>query len=367
MFKAKDFELERWLSFNGEQSEINLAGALNIPFKLQDVVDQIDFDAQVVYGNTQGSSQLRNMVAQLFSEQVKENMVLITAGTCEANYIIMNYLIEEGDEFITFLPTYMQNYGLADALGAKVNVCNLDPENNFRPDLKQLKQIVSPKTKAIHFTNPNNPTGSKFYQDEVEEICEIARSVDAYVIADEALKWLEIDNTPLVSPVDIYQKGVVTGSLSKIGFPGLRIGWAITDEKIIKDCWAYKDYTTLSHSGFSEFLATEVLKEENLAKYKVRVQKVIDEHLAIFSEWIEKHSDVFTWVKPVAGNTAFPRFNLDMDSITFAQKLLDEFSVLVTPGDYFKTPKRFRIRYGCDRETLVEGLERIDRFLAKNK
>ncbi len=358
----EDFQLERWLPTH--HAEINLAGALNHPLKLADVVGRLNLEMEMVYGNTQGSAELRRLISRLFAG-VNEEMVLATTGTAEANFILMNHLIREGDEFILFLPAYLQNVGVVKAIGAEVKYCYLREDKQYKPDLDDLAGIISNRTKAIHITNPNNPTGSKFSRKELEAVCNIADKVGAYVIADEALRGLEIDGNPITSPVEIYERGVATGSLSKLGLSGIRIGWIVGNNRVIEKCWGFKDYTTLSHSGLSEFLAMEALKEENVKKFQLRAQAIIKDHLKIIEAWIEKHRPHISWVKPVAGNTAFPKYELDIDSVSFCKDLLEKESVLLSPGDYFGSPKHFRIRYGCKKETLIHGLDRFDNYLKR--
>jgi len=358
----EDFQLERWLPTH--HAEFNLAGALNHPLKLADVVGKLDLEMEMIYGNTQGSAELRRLISRLFAG-VNEEMVLVTTGTAEANFILMNNLIREGDEFILFPPAYLQNVGVVKAIGAEVKYCYLKEDKQYKPDIDDLVSLVSDRTRAIHITNPNNPTGSKFSRKELEAICNIADKVGAYVIADEALRGLEIDGIPITSPVEIYERGVATGSLSKLGLSGIRIGWIVGNNKVIEKCWGFKDYTTLSHSGLSEFLAMEALKEENVKKFQFRAQTIIKDHLKIIETWIEKHRHHISWVKPVAGNTAFPKYELDIDSVSFCKDLLEKESVLLSPGDYFGSPKHFRIRYGCRKETLMHGLDRFDNYLER--
>lgn len=358
----EDFQLERWLATN--PCQYNLGGALNYPLRLVDIISGIDLDMEIVYGNTRGSSRLRQLISQLFTG-VDEEMVLVTSGTAEANFIIMNNLMREKGEFVMFLPTYLQMVGLANALGAKVRTCYLKEENNFKPDLDSLERIVTAKTRAIHVTNPNNPTGSKFSLEDLKTISNIADKVGAYVIADEALRGLEVDGIPISSPVEFYDKGIATGSLSKLGLPGIRLGWIVAERKLIERCWAFKDYTTLSHSGISEFLAEKTLRRENMKRFEMKAQKVIRDHLEMFEAWMNEHDDILSWVKPIAGNTAFPKYDLDIDSMRFCKNLLEEETVLISPGDYFGASKHFRIRYGCTKETLMEGLSRLGDYLGR--
>ena len=354
------FNLERWLSVNPCKYDLASAGITKL--RLRDVISDIDFDMIMNYGSTKGSGAIRQEIADLFVN-VDSNNVLVTNGTAEANLLILYRLLEKGDEFIVQMPMYMQSVGFAKSLGVKVKAYYLQENMNYTPDLETLKATISKKTKIIFLTNPNNPTGSIVFKQDLRAICEIAEDVGAYVICDGALRGLEVDMDVAPSPVEIYEKGIATGSLSKVGLTGIRIGWLIADERLIQDCWAYKDYTTLCHSGIGEYLATIALQKKNISKYIERAKNIIRNHVAILSDWMKEHSQVMSWVPPRAGHTAFPKYSLNIDSIGLCKRLLKEKEVLFAPGDFFESPKHLRIRYSCETEILKKGLEAFSAFL----
>lgn len=354
------FKLERWLSVNPCKYDLASAGITKL--KLKDLIDEIDFDMMLSYGLTKGSENLRQKIAATFFH-VNTDEVLVTNGTAEANLLILYRLLERGDELVVQMPTYMQSVGFAKSLRIKIKAYYLQENMDYKPDLETMKAIVSKKTKVIFITNPNNPTGSIVSDSELRTICDIAEDVGAYVICDGALRGLEVEGEPSPSPIEVYEKGIATGSLSKIGLSGLRIGWLIADEDLIEDCWAYKDYTTLCHSGIGEYLATIALQKENLSRYFERAKNIIRDHLTILSDWMGEHSQIMSWVPPKAGHTAFLRYSLDIDSAELCRRLLKEKKVLICPGDFFGVPKHLRLRYSCDKETLVEGLNLFDTFM----
>jgi aspartate/methionine/tyrosine aminotransferase len=357
--KLEPFELERWLL---QECEYDIASAGITKLKLREVVTELDFDMLLNYGITNGSKQIRKEIAALYAG-VDEAQILVTSGTAEANLLAVYRLLEPADEVVAVLPAYMQNVGLAKSLGATVKVCFLEEEEGYRLDVSKLKAQVSKRTKLILLVNPNNPTGAVISVDEMRAVCDAAEGVGAWVLCDGALRGLEAEGEPAATPVEFYERGIATGSLSKIGLTGLRIGWLIGQERLIEDCWAYKDYTTLCHSGIGEVLATEALKPKNISRYFERGKAVIRAHRQILSKWIEEHEGLVYWVPPKGGHTAFPGYNLDVDSETLCRRLLKERGVLVSPGDYFGSAKHLRVRHSCDTQTLEEGLQRLGDFL----
>ena len=363
--KLEPFELERWLSTH--VGKYNFAGVNPPPITLGELADEIDPQMALTYGPTRGSQKLREEVASLYSS-VTADEVLVTNGTAEANFLVGNVLLEEGDDVIITIPTYLQFLGITRACGAKVSFAHLREEDGFKLDLDEMNRIVSSKTKAIFVTNPNNPTGAVLSERDVRAVCEIAEDKGAYVIFDEVIRGLELDGGVSLSSMDAYEKGISTASLSKLGLLGLRIGWVAARREITERCWSYKDYSTLSHSGLSEHLATIALQKGKIEELREKARGVFRRNLKILRSWIEECNEALSCVVPKAGASAFPKYNFDRDAREICEKLLEQEGILLSPGDYFGSPKHFRIRYGGHNEqTLTQIFGRIRGFLRKQR
>lgn len=361
--KINPFELERWLP--SHTCKYDLAGSVVKSLKLNEVVESLPFDLELMHGPTNGSVELRKGVSRLYKNTDEDN-VLIVNGTTEGNFLAMSYLLEPGDEVVLGgVPTYLQGVGLAEALGAKVKFFNLAENEGFKADINSISKIVSKKTKMIILISPNNPTGSRFSPKEIRTICDIAKEVGAYVLADEVLRYTELDGKPSLSPAEIYERGISTGSLSKIGLAGLRTGWVVTNKELAKQLWTQKDYTTLANPILSDHIAEIALQEANFRKIVQRAIRICNENLKIFAEWVEENGHFLKWVSPSAGAVAFPKYDLTIDSVSLCKKLMKEESILLTPGDYFLAPKHLRIQYGgVDKKPLRIVLERLSVFLS---
>lgn len=361
--RFEPFELERWLP--AISAEINLAGALAVPLQYRDIIDGFDLGQTVSYNSTRGSLKLREKVSGLYaSGKIHAENVLITTGTAEANFLLLSTLLNPGDEFILVTPSYLQSMGLARAMGALVKTVGLHEEAGWRLDLDELEAAFSPKTKAVLVTNPNNPTGSRVDEGVMGAICRIADRFGAFVIADEALRGLEVSGVAAPSPAELYERGLSTGSMSKIGLSGIRIGWIVGPREVVDQCWTRKDYTTLAHSGLGETLAESALEPRTYERIRTRARNFVREQSSILMEWVERNSRVLTCVRPLAGGSAFPAYNVDVDSVSLCRRAEQEVSVALAPGDCFGASRHFRIRHGAPLGTLQEGLSRLDRFFA---
>jgi len=357
----KPFELERWLN---KQRDIDLASAGITKLKICDLVDYIDPGKLLDYGITKGSRSLREKVSTLYNN-VDPDRILITSGTVEANLLALLRILESGSEVTVIGPTYMQCVNFALGIGAKIRFCNLHEEEEYKFDPSELKRQVSKQTKLIISINPNNPTGSILSESDMIKICEIAESIDAWILCDGALRGLETKGEFASSPITYYAKGIATGSLSKVGLSGIRIGWMIAQKEFVDTCWSYKDYTTLCHSGIGEYFAEIALQPTNFTRYLKRAKRIIVDNSDILADWINQYCKWISWVPPRAGHTAFLNYHFDLSSQNFCERLLNEEGVLVSPGDFFETPNHLRIRYSGPTKELHEGLKRLGAFIQR--
>jgi aspartate/methionine/tyrosine aminotransferase len=357
---VEPFTLEKWLL---NSAEFDLGGGVVKQVALKDITANLNYEEVMTYGDRRGSETLRKEVADWYPGVGPDN-VLITSGTSEANLLVNLCLLEAGDQYVVEYPLYDQPPRFARSLGCEVLKFHLK-EHDWKPDLERLNQIVTKKSKIIFFDNPNNPTGALLTEQEMRSICEIANDANAYVVCDNALRGSELDGKLGLTPFGLYDKAVVTGSISKLGMIGPRIGWIIGNPDVIDKCCKFKDYTTLCHSGMSEHLATIVMRRENRTKHIDRNLKLSKATLPVLMRWIRVNSSILTCVTPKAGFTAFPRCNLSIGSEEFCKMALKEERVLLSPGEYFGVDNHFRINFGCESTLMTKALTRLERLIGR--
>ena len=235
--KIRPFHVEQWIDRYEATAKYNIAETCVNPMTLdelftltgedKDAFIQRMFSTQMTYGPIEGGDQFRDGVSKLF-RTVKPDEVLETQGAIGANYLLLMSLVEPEDEVVSVLPTYQQLYSIPESIGATVKTVPLNRENNFLPDLELLRKLVTYKTKIININNPNNPSGAVISEEMLREIVNIARSVGAYVLCDEVYRGLTHDSSPMTSIVDLYDKGISVGSMSKVfSLSGLSTGWIV--------------------------------------------------------------------------------------------------------------------------------------------
>ncbi|MFH2110042.1 MAG: aminotransferase class I/II-fold pyridoxal phosphate-dependent enzyme [Candidatus Bathyarchaeota archaeon] len=354
--RIKPFRLERWLL---EKAEIDLGGGGVTKLRLRDVVPDFDLGQAMKYGMTDGSDELKGLVAEWYT--VEPENVLITSGTSEANLILNLTLLEHRDHYVTENPQYEQTTRFAEALGCKVSEFQLVEEDQWRPNLEELKEKVVKGTRVVFLDNPNNPTGAVLSRAEMKAIVDVAEDAGAWLHCDNALRGSELDRKPALTPYPGYERGVTTGSISKLGATSPRIGWIIGDPEFIRRCWEMKDYTTLGHSGIGENIASALhRKRDQLMKRNLEISR---RNLDTLDTWIKAHDDVFRWRRPEAGFTGFPGYTLSVSSEELCRRLLRDKGLLLSPGSYFGVDHHLRINTGSAPGVLEEGLERLTGFV----
>jgi len=380
--KIADFKVERWMDEYERKCEINIAESCVDSLVLEDVlclctenhgrtneaVYQIKkqefinhiLQMKLTYGSIEGSDYLKKGIQSLY-KKVGPEQIVTTHGAIAANYLVLMCLVEPEDEVITIVPTYQQHYSIPESIGAKVHKVQLRSENDFKLNLDEIRALVNEKTKLISFANPNNPTGAELDVETLNEIAEIARSVNAYVLSDEAYRGLSLDKDDYTaSIVDIYEKGISTSSMSKTyALAGIRTGWVCASRDLIEKINIRRDYNHISCSMIDDYIAAIAL--ENKSAIVNRSKSIIKNNLEIIDSWIERNPG-FSYVKPKAGPVIVIKYDLDMPSKMFCKKLLEVKSVLVIPGDVLDIPSHFRVGIGNNSDSLVEGLSRISEF-----
>jgi len=374
MPEFQPFLMERWMSKFEQEVEFNLSESGVHPILLSELLeDDPDNINQLLatdlnYPHVEGIPELRENIAALY-EDADINNILVTTGAIEANFNAVTTLLSKGDEIVIMLPNYMQIWGIAKNYDYELKTFHLREENGWSPDLDELNEVVSKKTKLIAVCNPNNPTGYILSESEMKGIIDIAKHAGAWILADEVYSGAErLTDNETPSFYGIYDKVIAIGSMSKAyGLPGLRIGWAVAPVEKIQSIWARHEYTTISATMLSNKLAAIALSPKVRSRIIKRTRDYIRKGFPILEEWMESHENLFSVVPPQAAAIAFVRYDLDINSTEFAERLRKEKSVFIVPGDHFGMDKFFRISYGLPSDYLTSGLNRIHELIMELK
>jgi len=371
MTTFQPFEMERMMSKWENVVTHNLSESGVHPATVRELVDDpavIEqlLDTELNYPQTNGSIELRERIAALYPGATPDN-VLVTVGCAEANFITTQTILAPGDEMAMMLPNYMQIWGIARNYGIRLNPFHLKEERGWSPDLDELNDAVTEKTKLVAVCNPNNPTGYILTEAEMDAIVAAAERVGAWILADEVYGGAErLTDVQTPSFWGRYDKVLAMNSLSKAyGLPGLRIGWVVAPVDAIDDIWMRHEYTTIDATMLSNKLAAIALSPQVRPRLLQRTRDHIRRGFPILDAWLESHEGAFSMVPPQAAAIAFTRYHLDVNSTELVDRLIREKSVLIVPGDQFGLDHYLRISYGLPPDYLRAGLDRIHELIVE--
>jgi aspartate/methionine/tyrosine aminotransferase len=374
MTEFHPFLMERMMSKFEKKVDFNLSESGVHPVLLKDLLDLSSdgiekfLSVDLNYPHANGTPELREAVAGIYTHAAKQN-ILITVGAAEANFICVQTVMDQEGELVMMLPNYMQIWGIAKNFQLQVKPFYLKEENGWAPDLNQLDNVVNDKTRMIAVCNPNNPTGYILKDHEMDAIITIADRVGAWILSDEVYSGAERTSSEITpSFFGRYDKVLAVGSTSKAyGLPGLRLGWVAGPPKFIDDIWARHEYVTIAATMLSNHLGAIALSSGIRMKLLERARQYIKTGYDVFSEWVKSSGGIFSLVPPQASAVAFVKYEADINSTAFVERLVRDKRVFIVPGDNFGLDRFFRISFGLPVKYLTQGLDRIQSLILEYK
>lgn len=296
--------------------------------------------------------------------------VLITAGAAEANYLALRQCLRAGDEIIVERPGWPQAEVLARATGAEIRIIDRDEEAGWVLPLDRLEKMVSPRTRMIFVTNPNNPTGRLMDGDELAHLAEIASRHHSWLVVDEVYAGLEWTRDRMPSIAGIYRRGIATGSVSKVfGMQGLRLGWMICrDSEMIHDALVLREYSSQISNHLGEAIAEIALRPDRRADLLARIRADSLVNLGRLTDFIDSHPRL-SWHRPEAGLIGLVRLE-DAKGLTgdaLATRALEPpYRTFLISGSAYGKPHHIRLGVGGGgAANLDDGLDKLAALLAE--
>jgi aspartate/methionine/tyrosine aminotransferase len=365
------FEMERMQSLYFQEVEFDLSESGVLPLTIAELLgDDAGADellaTNLAYPLSEGSAVTRERIAAWYPGATADNVTVVNGGS-EANHLTLWALLEPGDRLAFMVPNYMQGWGLGRHYGDGTDVFHLMPSGDrWALDVDELDRRVTERTKAVMVCNPNNPTGHVMTEDEMSAVVDVARRANAWLVVDEVYRGAEVGSeTTSPSFWGRYDRTVVTAGLSKaFGLPGLRIGWTISPPELVREIRLRHDYTTLTPGMVSDRLAAVAMEPERREWILGRTRAILSGQWPRLEEWLRGHGDVFSFIAPKAGAIVYAEYDLPIDSKALVDRIREEKSVLLVPGDMLGLGRGLRFGYGYDIERTLEGLARVDEVLA---
>lgn len=362
--RQPEFDMERWQSRYENTVRCNLSDSGVQPFTLAEFCAFANVDPADVefgYGSTEGTSGLRERIAALYPGAGPDD-VLVTTGSAEANFLTLWRLVEPGDRVVIVEPTYGQTPGLARGLGAEVVALDLEEAHGWQPAPGAAAATITPGTRLVVVTNPNNPTGAVLSDGARAEIVAAAGAAGAWILADEVYAGAEVGAGDAPATPSLWgdtDRVIATASLSKAyGLQGLRLGWLVAPAALREELWARKDYTSIAPAALSDFLARAALEPDTRRRIFDHCRSIIRANFDVVRDWADATPGLRARM-PDAGAICLFAYDMPIPSLDLAEQLRTEDSVLIVPGVHFGRERTFRIGFGYDAAKLPEGLAAV--------
>ncbi|MBQ8788634.1 MAG: aminotransferase class I/II-fold pyridoxal phosphate-dependent enzyme [Oscillospiraceae bacterium] len=292
--------------------------------------------------------------------------IFITVGGSEAIDLTIRAIIDNGDEMLLPIPSFVCYDPICRLAGGNVIPIETKRENDFRLTAEELKAAITPKTKLLVLPFPNNPTGAVMRREHLEEIAEVLRGTDIMVLSDEIYAELTYGGERHVSIAEIdgmKERTIIVNGFSKAyAMTGWRLGYVAGPSPIIQQMLKIHQYAIMSSPTTSQYAAVVAMRdcdnevEEMKKEYDMRRRFLV-------KAFNDMGLDCFT---PEGAFYVFPCIkSTGLSSDEFCEKLLHSKKVAVVPGGAFGSSGEgfVRVSYSYSLDHLMEATKRIKEFL----
>jgi aspartate/methionine/tyrosine aminotransferase len=358
------FEMERLQSTWENIVDYDMSESGVRPLTLRELIEMgfdLDgfLDQPLGYSQSNGTIELRERIASHYPGATVDH-VEVTNGTSEANFLVALSQLRSGDRVAMELPNYMQLPGVVRSLGAAVDAFRLEQSAAWEPDWSEFEQAVTPSTRLLYLSNPNNPTGAVLSDTAMARIVGRCERTGTWILADEVYLGAEIERARTRSFWGMSDRVIVTSGLSKAyGIPGVRIGWIVGPPPLVSECWTQHDYLTIGPNKLSDQLARTAVEPRNRERCYARTGEILRHNLPIARAWLNQFGGRLSWREPQAGAIALVKYDSPVPSVELADRTRIRQSTLIVPGAHVGLEGYVRIWLGGREDFLREGLRRI--------
>ncbi len=301
--------------------------------------------------------------------------IVVSTGAKQALDNAVMAICNPGDEIIIPKPcwvSYVEMVKLADGVPVIVDT---DPET-FQLDIAAIEKAVTARTRAVMINTPNNPTGAVYSRESLEQLGALAVKHDFYIISDEVYeKLIYAGEHVCVASLSkaVYDRTIIVNGFSKaFAMTGWRIGYSASPQDVARGMASLQGHTTSNSTTFVQWAAVEALTggEETIAAMRAEFdarRKYLLGRLRAMRGITCPEADGAFYLLPDVSAYYGKKYNGNTikDSFDFCRFLLEDARLAVVPGAAFEAPNAIRIAYSNSLENIGEGMDRMERSLAK--
>jgi aspartate aminotransferase len=303
------------------------------------------------------------------------DQVLVSTGAKHSLYNLFQALLNEGDEVIIIAPYWVSYPEMVLLAGGRPVFVETREEDGFAPDPEAIRRALTPRTRALVLNSPSNPSGAVFSRAALEGIASAVRGHDCLIVSDDIYEKLLYEgqflNIGNVAP-DLVPRLVVVNGMSKaFSMTGWRLGYAAGPKPLIAAMQMIQDQSTSNTSSIGQKAALMALKgppdttTAMVEEYRARRELIVTGLNALEGVRCRKPEGAFYVFPNMRGllNRTYKGAPLG-SSARISEVLLDDFRVVVVPGEPFGAPGYLRLSFVTSREVIQKGLARLGEFVA---
>lgn len=333
------------------------------------------------YTPADGMPELKKAVVEKFKRDNGLNygldQVIINVGGKHSSYLLMQALVNEGDEVIVPAPYWVSYPPMVILAGGTPVVLPTQEADDFKLRPEQVAAAITPKTKAIFINSPSNPTGGVYSAEELKPIAEICAKKGVIIISDEIYEPILFDGRKFVSTAslgeEIFAHTVTLNGVSKAyAMTGWRIGYMAGPAPIIKACAKIQSQSTSNPTAISQKAAVEALNgpqdevEKMRAEFEHRRGYIVGRLAAMKGVTCPNPGGAF-YVFPNLSSYFGKKWGdkVIQGSVDLSAYLLEEAHIATVPGAAFGEDACVRFSFATSQELIAKGMDRLEEGLAK--
>jgi aspartate aminotransferase len=333
------------------------------------------------YTPTAGILALREAICAWHKRELGSNYdpkeCVVNVGGKHAIFNVVSVLVQTGDEVIIPAPYWVSYPDIVKYAGATPVFVPSFPEDGFSVKASVIEKAITPKTRMVILSSPNNPTGGVIPPEEYERILAACKKHNVWLMGDECYSHFTYDpHKPysIASAAASKDHVIIIGSMSKtFAMTGWRIGYTLAPDPLVQASVKLQSQSTSNPTSIAQHAAVEAMRGSMdsvpvmLAEYAKRRKRIVEGLRAISGVTCEMPGGAFYAFPNVAAHLANGGSGqaLAKDTTELAKLLLDKARVALVPGDAFGAPGYLRLSYATSIERIDEGLDRLEHFFSR--
>jgi len=262
-----------------------------------------------------------------------EKEIIVTSGATQGIFIVMNCLLDEGDEVLLPSPIFTAyHYSAMIAGGTPIEV---PLDERYHLDFDKLERSATKRSKILVLGSPSNPTGTVFDEKEIRRLCEFASDKDLYLISDEIYERFLYDGVTHFSPACLpeFKNRIVTvnGFSKSYAMTGWRLGYCAANDQVISALTKYNMYNAVCASSIAQLAGLAALRGPQ--SYFEAILREFATRRDIVCEKLDELD--LNYVRPKGSIYVFPKIPRLEGSLEFCRNLLLQHHVMAAPGSAF--------------------------------